>query len=103
MRQGRNGVRKYANKLKIKYMATITFTKTLNMNVTHCPNCHIPFAISEEHEKELRESHKSFFCPNGHSQYYSQDNEAEKLRKELRRKEQELADTSIEKIQLRND
>jgi hypothetical protein len=39
--------------------------------------------------RRRREDHQGFYCPNGHSNFYSGDNEAEKLRKQLVRAEAE--------------
>ena len=83
-------------------MATITFTETTTFIARTCSECGCQFAITDVFEGKLRDSHATFYCPNGHARHFPQDNETEKLRKELKRKEQELADTSIEKIQLRN-
>lgn len=83
-------------------MATIIFTKTLTLSVIECASCGIPFGITEDFEERRRNNHTGFYCPNGHSNYYAGKSEAEKLRDELKRKEQELADTAIQKINLQN-
>lgn len=84
-------------------MATISFTQSIIINVVTCANCGIKFGLEESYQNRKRYNHEDFYCPNGHSQYYPQDNEAERLQKELKRKEQELANTVITKIQLQND
>ncbi len=73
-----------------------TFTETITLEKCQCASCGTVYAISEKLKESLRESHKTFYCPNGHSQWFPQDNEAERLRKELKRKEQELADRIAE-------
>lgn len=80
----------------------VTYTETVTLKTLQCSCCGIVFSIPENLMTELRRTHASFYCPNGHSQYYPQDNETEKLRKELRRKEQELADTVQLKIRSEN-
>ncbi|MGD0077066.1 MAG: hypothetical protein ABSB91_00410 [Sedimentisphaerales bacterium] len=35
-----------------------------------CIECGIVFAMPDVLHAEFRRSHKSFFCPNGHRQYY---------------------------------
>jgi hypothetical protein len=35
-----------------------------------CANCSMPFGISQHFMKERRDDHKSFSCPNGHSNFY---------------------------------
>lgn len=49
------------------------------------------------------QNHNTFYCPNGHAQYFSGKSEAEKLREELKRKEQELANKVIEKNDIWNE
>lgn len=59
------------------------------MNVTRrlvtecCCNCGVEFAMPSELMRELRESHKSFYCPNGHGQSYVGKTDAEKLQEKL--------------------
>lgn len=82
-------------------MATITLISTLSTEI--CCSCGIQFAIPLSLQEKLRENHERFYCPNGHRQYYPQKSESERLREELKRKEQELADTVKQKIKLQND
>jgi hypothetical protein len=82
-------------------MSTITFTSTLSTEI--CCSCGVHFAIPELLQKKLRETHNNFFCPNGHPQHYTGKSEAEKLREELKRKEQELADTVKQKLEVENE
>lgn len=81
-------------------MATIT--KTLTLNVIDCAACGVSFAIPDTLQARLRETHQGFYCPSGHANYYSGSNEAEKLRIELKRKEQELADQVQQKFAAQN-
>lgn len=64
---------------------------TLNANVTFvvedCCNCGTPFAMTKELRDRRLEDHKSFYCPNGHSQSYTGKTEAQKLREQLERME----------------
>lgn len=62
-------------------MSTIVLETTLVTET--CINCGILFAIPFTYQSELKKDHKSFYCPNGHTQYYPQETEAEKLRKQL--------------------
>ena len=61
----------------------------LKLTVLDCANCGIVFGISTELEKRLRENGTTFYCPNGHSQYFANSDlkeakqEAESLRKAL--------------------
>jgi hypothetical protein len=60
------------------------FTSTTTYETETCCNCGVSFAITQRMKQELLKSHKSFFCPNGHSQYYPGTNEVEKLKNLLR-------------------
>jgi hypothetical protein len=79
---------------------------TLKMEVTFetlcCSSCGLTYGVPETYKTNLRESHQTFYCPNGHSQWFPGKSEAEKLRDELKRKEQELSDRVIEKISVQN-
>lgn len=63
-----------------------------------CADCGVPFALTARLHKEMKNSHRTFFCPHGHHNYYPGETEAEKLRKELKRKEQEVADEVIRRL-----
>lgn len=49
------------------------------------------FAITAEFEKARRKDHKQFYCPAGCSNFYSQENESERLRRENERLRQDQA------------
>jgi len=83
-------------------MATLTFTETITFEQKNCHTCGVPYALTEDYVSRRRKDHATFYCPNGHAAYYPQDNEEEKLRKELKRKEQELANIVSEKIIMEN-
>lgn len=48
-----------------------------------CCACGITFGFAAAYDKELRKTHKNFYCPNGHQQAYIGENEEQRLRKEL--------------------
>lgn len=60
------------------------FNMNIQMSIQVCINCGIVFAITKKYEDQLRKSHESFYCPNKHSQYYSSESDAEKLKKQLK-------------------
>jgi nucleosome binding factor SPN SPT16 subunit len=62
---------------------SITITKPFVFTEEVCINCGIAFFFPEDFKRERLKDHRSFFCPNGHQQYFSGETEAEKLRKEL--------------------
>jgi hypothetical protein len=72
------------------------------IEVITCAACGVQFGLTERYIESRREDHKIFYCPNQHDNYFPQKTEAEKLREELKRKEQELADKAIEKIAMEN-
>ena len=61
----------------------------LKLTVLDCANCGIVFGVSTELEKRLRENGATFYCPNGHSNYFSESavekakREADELRRAL--------------------
>lgn len=56
-----------------------------------CCNCGVLFAVAEAHQKNLYDTGKLFYCPNGHSQHYSKP-----VKLQLEEKEKELEDTKAE-------
>ncbi len=60
-------------------MSTIFVT----LNAVECCNCGCIFGMTAEMDSRLRENHKSFTCPNGHSMHYTQETEAEKLKRQV--------------------
>lgn len=64
-------------------MATAVFTATFE-DCTCCV-CGITFYVPDNWNRERRERHDSFYCPNGHSQHYPSKTDAEKLREQLAR------------------
>lgn len=67
----------------------ITFS--IDLEIVHCANCGVPFGITRDYEQRRREDHGSFFCPAGHSNVFKGKTDAERLREQLQRKEQDLA------------
>jgi len=47
-----------------------------------CITCGISFGVPLDWDKRRRHDHKLFYCPNGHQQRYTGENEEEKLKKE---------------------
>ena len=48
-----------------------------------CPRCGVVFGVTERFQEERYKDKKSFYCPNGHSQYYPQETEEDRLRLKL--------------------
>lgn len=75
----------------------------VKFRVIECATCGCLFGLPAQLQDRLRNNHGDFYCPNGHCNVYRGETQEEKVRKELKRKEQELANATIEKIQLQNE
>lgn len=64
-------------------MTTMTYSRTLA--ITECASCHITFGIPADLESELRDTHKSFYCPRGHSLSFGGQSDTEKAEAEAAR------------------
>ena len=78
-------------------MGTFTGGVTMvTMTCTHHEGCGIVFALTETMRDELKNSHKIFYCPNGHPRWFpTGTSDEEKLRREhnrLKQKQAELLD-----------
>jgi hypothetical protein len=72
----------------------MTTTLTEILFGEHCIACGVLFGIEQHHNDQLRESHKAFYCPNGHSMVYggeSNKTKAERLEWQLKQNEESLA------------
>jgi hypothetical protein len=58
------------------------FYVTEAMEVIHCAECAITFAIPSRFDKDRRNDHEKFYCPAGHVNIYKGESEAEKMRRE---------------------
>ena len=52
-----------------------------------CGKCGVVFALPESFIGARRKDHETFYCPNGHPRYYPQENETERLRRQLKEAE----------------
>lgn len=70
-----------------------TFTAVDTYTVIHCvrEGCGVPYALNDEFVRLRRKDHKSWHCPNGHSQYYPHKNETEQEKAKVARLERQLA------------
>lgn len=64
----------------------------VEMRICNCAACGVSFAFPSAIAKRREDDHQSFYCPNGHTNYYPQKSDAEILREKLRMKERELED-----------
>lgn len=65
--------------------------ETLFFTMEMCVNCGMPFLMLDTFRKERMEDHQSFYCPAGHSQFYSGKTEAQKLREQLEQEQKSHA------------
>lgn len=68
-----------------------------------CCECGILFAMDLGFVNRRKEDHKTFYCPSGHGQRYTGENEAEKLRRQVDRMTQERARYEDEARRLRDN
>ncbi len=52
-------------------------------NRVDCCQCGIAFYVTSKWKERKEESHDNFYCPNGHTNYYPAESEAEKLTRKL--------------------
>lgn len=79
-------------------METIT-VKTELVTET-CIACGIQFAVSPDYVRGLRETHRTFYCPNGHNMYYPAETGEERLRKALNEANSKMADLERAKFEV---
>lgn len=75
-----------------------TATLTLG-NVITCYSCGTPFAMGAQYEKDRRDDHRSFFCPNGHSQAFMGESTEEALKRQLKWSKDQAARLAAERDQ----
>lgn len=56
---------------------------TASLIIEDCCICGAAIALSPSQKPLLRKNHTTFYCPNGHHNYWPQETEEERLRKEL--------------------
>ena len=71
-------------------------TQLIYLSKVTCCNCGVIFGIEQVHNQELITTHKSFYCPSGHSQRYTAKSEAERIKDELTRERQRHDQTKAE-------
>jgi hypothetical protein len=64
---------------------------TVDIEVMDCPTCHVPFGVPAAMIDRLRESHKNFYCPSGHSMSFKGKTEIERLKEQRDRARQAAA------------
>jgi len=59
----------------------------VELSIIDCCNCGYPVALTADHEDRLRHNGKTFYCPQGHRQWFGKS-EADKLREALAEEKQ---------------
>jgi len=67
-----------------------------------CCTCGITFGVTENHQKRLRDSHKRFYCPVGHVQYYQGQSETEKLKADLEQAKRREDRSNVRETRIRD-
>jgi hypothetical protein len=50
-------------------------------SVIECAGCSLPFGVTSTFERQRRDDHRTFYCPNGHNNFYPHETENEKLKR----------------------
>lgn len=61
------------------------FVGGITMVTEECLTCGMSFAMTEDFRSKRLKDHKNFYCPSGHTQYFSADSAEDKLRRENQR------------------
>lgn len=72
------------------------YDKTIftTLEAVTCASCGVTFGIETEHRSRLRENQNTFYCPNGHSMWYSKEaTEAFKLKQDLENQKRVLEES----------
>lgn len=73
--------------------AKVTWTEeiTEQFESVSCGECGVRWAMTAAFIAQRRRDERGFYCPNGHSRYYPKQSEEQKLKDELERQRQALA------------
>ena len=67
--------------------------RMVTLELQECPSCGVPFGLTADYTERRRQDHETFYCPNGHTLSYSQENRDEKLQRQLEQTSSQLART----------
>ena len=68
-----------------------TLYETMRLMTVECSLCGTMFGIPADMYKRRRDDHKAFWCPRGHRQVFLGESDADKMRRERDRAQQQLA------------
>lgn len=77
----------------------------ITLEPIQCANCSMVFGVPGRFQKHRRDDHKTFFCPNGHTNWYPGKSDEEELRDELAREKhhREQAAARVEDLRAQRD
>lgn len=82
-------------------MAQAILNVQVNLVSETCCSCGVPFAMPDYLKEQClqKKSGKMFYCPNGHSQYYLGETDAQKLQRQLdwERSQRQTAELNLER------
>lgn len=64
------------------------YTQTLVVESCSRAGCGLTFGLTDAYAAARRRDHKTFYCPNGHGQYYPGESDVEKANRETERAKQ---------------
>jgi hypothetical protein len=74
-------------------MAKKTIDYVAELEIVTCARCGTPFGVEQNRCNSLRKSHDSFYCPNGHSQYFGESQQE----REIKRLEADLQESRAQR------
>ena len=89
-------------------MPVVEYQVKVEMKTIECANCGIVFGLTDTFVYNRKETHHGFFCPNGHSNYWPDKTEAERLKFQLDQTKGEVErlrqqrDEALSEISLKN-
>ena len=70
--------------------AQIRIVEQYDFTIVSCSVCGTPIALDVDFKVHRQRDHKTFYCPNGHNQYFPSESEEERLRRLLQRRDADL-------------
>jgi predicted RNA-binding Zn-ribbon protein involved in translation (DUF1610 family) len=70
-------------------VSAYTIDHKVTLNVWECPTCGVVYGVTEAFCEQKRNSHQSYYCPNGHSLSWK-DSDADILRRKLASAQQDV-------------
>lgn len=75
-------------------MRGLTIEAKIDLSTETCCNCGVLFAMTQEFKNKAMRDHRWFYCPNGHSQYYTGESDRDKAARLGRELEEQKARTA---------